>query len=148
MTLNSIYISLIARIQEIISEALSDGISTNLQYHSWDSLGDITELPETDLMGLVDWTYAENVGLSTVNFGILISTINDENLFKMVQMLDLIHNACVEKPGKYKTWRILDQNGEEITQFVVTDFEVMPAGKSELRNTRTVGIELMKTANV
>lgn len=148
-SLKSIYISLIAQVQEMISEIISGRISGDLNYHSWDSLGDITELPENDLMGLVDWTYAENAGLSTVDFGILISTLNDENLFKMVDILDIIRNRCVDSENhKYKTWRILDENGEEYTQFVVTDFEVMPAGKSELRNTRTVGISLMKTANV
>jgi len=147
-SLHSLYVSLIAKIQEIISDSLSAGISEDLQYHSWDSRGDITELPDTDLIGLVDWTYAENGGLSTVSTGIMISTRNDENLFKEVDILDIIRNHCVESSGHLKSWRILDEDGEEYTQFQVSDFEVLPAGKSELRNTRHVGIELMKTANV
>lgn len=147
-SLHSIYVSLIAEIQNIITDCLTAGISTDLQYHAWDSRGDITELPDTDLIGLVDWTYAENGGLSTVSSGIMISTRNDENLFKEVDILDIIRNHCINLPGDYKCWRILDEDGEEYTQFQVSDFEVLPAGRSELRNTRHVGIELMKTANV
>ena len=147
-SLNSLYKSLIVEIQRIIDECLTAGISEDLQYHSWDSRGDITELPDTDLIGLVDWTYAENGGLATITSGLLLSTRNDENLFKEVGILDIIRNHCVESPGKLKSWRILDENGDEYTQFQVSDFEVLPAGRSELRNTRHVGIELMKTANV
>lgn len=147
-SLSSIYKSLIAEIQDIIQDARSQGISSDLAYHAWDSRGDITELPDTDLIGLVDWTYSENGGLSTVTSGIMLSTRNDANLFKEVEILDVIRNHCIHKPGNFKTWRILDDNGEEYTVFQVTDFEVLPSGRSEVRNTRHIGIELMKTANV
>lgn len=144
----SIYKSLIAEVQGIINEAREKGISEDLQYHAWDSRGDITELPDCDLMGLVDWTYSENGGLSTIATGIMLSTRNDENLFKEVQILDLIREHCVDIPGKMKTWKIYDDSGEQYTWFQVSDFEVLPSGRSELRNTRHVGLELMKTANV
>jgi hypothetical protein len=146
--LTSVYKSLIAEIQEIIREIKSRGVSDNLQYHAWDSRGDITELPDTDLMGLVDWTYSENGGLSTIQTGIMISTRNDQNLFKEVAILDAIREHCVEKPGNFKAWKIYDNNGEHYTWFQVSDFEVLPSGRSEVRNTRHVGIELMKAANV
>src|SRR5216110_3213999 len=122
--LESIYKSLIAEVQEIVNEAIAGGVSSDIQYHSWDSHGDITELPNIDLIGLVDWTYSENGGLSTVQAGLLISTLNDENLFKMVKILDIIREHCVEKPGRFKTWRIYDENGEQYTWFQVSDFEV------------------------
>ena len=147
-SLESIYKSLVAEIQEIIKDVKFQGISPDLGYHPWDSRGDVTELPDTDLIGLVDWTYAENGGLSTTTCGIMLSTRNDSNLFKEVKIRDVIRNHCVNKPGDFKTWRILDNNGEEYTVFQVTDFEVLPSGRSEVRNTRHIGIELMKTANV
>lgn len=146
--LTSVYKSLIAEVQEIISEVLSKGISDNLAYHAWDSRGDITELPDTDLIGLVDWTYAENGGLSTVSAGIMLSTRNDQNLFKEVAILDVIRDHCIAGPGKLRSWKIYDDNGEHYTWFQVSDFEVLPSGRSEVRNTRHVGIELMKSANV
>ena len=80
-SLESIYKSLIAEIQEIIKDVRFQGISPDLAYHAWDSRGDVTELPDTDLIGLVDWTYAENGGLSTTTCGIMLSTRNDSNLF-------------------------------------------------------------------
>jgi len=147
-TLTSIYKSLIAEVQEIIKNVKLTGLSEDLAYQAWDSRGDITELPDTDLLGLVDWTYAENGGLSTVSTGLLLSTRNDKFLFKEVGILDIIRNHCTEGDGKFKTWRIFDENGEEYTRFQVSDFEVLPSGRSEVRNTRHIGIELMKTANV
>lgn len=147
-SLQSIYKSLIAKIQEIILDAKNNGISTDLEYHAFDSRGDITELPDSDLIGLVDWTYAENGGLSTVTTGIMLSTRNDENLFKEVAILDIIRKHCVKEPGHMNSWKIFDDDGEHYTWFQVSDFEVLPSGRSEVRNTRHVGLELMKSANV
>lgn len=147
-TLTSVYKSLIAEIQDIIEDVKARGISENLAYHAWDSRGDITELPDTDLIGLVDWTYAENGGLSVVSTGIMLSTRNDQNLFKEVAILDVIREHCIREPGKMNSWRIYDDSGEQYTWFQVSDFEVLPSGRSEVRNTRHVGIELMKSANV
>jgi hypothetical protein len=147
-SLSSIYKSIIAEIQSIVEEVNSQGISDDLEYHAWDSRGDISELPNSDLIGLVDWTYAENGGLSTVSAGVMLSTRNDINLFKEVAILDVIRNHCVKKPGEYHTWKIYDNDGEHYTWFQVSDFEVLPSGRSETRNTRHVGIELMKAANV
>jgi hypothetical protein len=149
-SLTSIYKSLIAEVQEIINETVSSNISSDLAYHAWDSHGDITELPDRDLIGLVDWTYAENGGLSTVATGLLLSTRNDINLFKEVQILDVIRRHCIdtEQNGQFKSWKIYDDNGEHYTWFKVSDFEVLPSGRSEIRNSRHVGIELMKAANV
>jgi hypothetical protein len=146
-SLSSVYKSLIAEIQEIINEVRSRGISDDLEYHAFDSRGDVTELPDRDLIGLVDWTYAENSGLSTVASGLLLSTRNDQNLFKEVAILDVIRDHCVEKPGVMKSWKVFDDNGEHYGWFQVSDFEVLPSGRSEVRNTRHVGIELMKAAN-
>jgi hypothetical protein len=147
-SLTSVYKSLIAKIQEIIQDAKAAGISDDLEYHAFDSRGDITELPDADLIGLVDWTYAENEGLSTTTCGLLLSTRNDQHLFKEVAIMDIIRNHCVEKPGKFKAWEIYDDNGESYTWFKISDFEVLPSGRSEVRNTRHIGIELMKTENV
>lgn len=147
-TLTSVYKSLIAEIQDIIRDVKARGISETLDYHAWDSRGDITELPDVDLIGLVDWTYAENGGLSTVATGIMLSTRNDQNLFKEVAILDVIREHCTTEPGKFKSWKIYDDSGEHYTWFQVSDFEVLPSGRSEVRNTRHIGIELMKAANV
>ena len=146
-SLESIYKSMIAEIQVIIGQINMAGISSDLEYHAWDSRGDITELPDKDLLGLVDWTYSENGGLSVVTSGMMLSTRNDANLFKEVQILDVIRDHCVGPNGTYKTWRLYDDYGEEYAQFQISDFEVMPSGRSEIRNTRHIGIELMKTAN-
>lgn len=146
-SLESIYKSMIAEIQVIIKDVRNSGVSNTLEYHAWDSRGDVTELPDADLLGLVDWTYSENGGLSVVTSGMMLSTRNDANLFKEVQILDIIRNHCVGDNGSYKTWRLYDDNGEEYAQFQLSDFEIMPSGRSEVRNTRHIGIELMKTAN-
>lgn len=143
----SIYKSLVAEIQQMIQQIHTEGVSSNMTYHAWDSRGDVTELPDNDLMGLVDWTYSENGGLSVINTGIMISTRNDQNLFKEVEILDIIRDHCVDNNG-YRTWQLKNPDTGEVYGTVqVSDFEVLPSGRSEVRNTRHIGIELKKTAN-
>ena len=145
--LESVYKSLIAEVQDIISQVRNGGLSDSLSYHAWDSRGSITELPDDDLLGLVNWTFAENEGLCVIETGLLLSTINDENLFKEVRILDVIRNHCVDTNG-YKQWRLIDKDTAQFYgQITVADFEVLPSGRSEVRNTRHIGIQFLMTAN-
>lgn len=147
--LSTIYATLVVYIQSMIEDAINRGASTDLQYMAWDSRGDITELPNTDLIGLVDWTFSENEDhLPDIEFAILLSVVNDKNLFREVEILDVIRDACVSPDGRrYKIWTVKDENNEAFTQLQVTDFSILPSGESEARTVRQVGISLKRVDN-
>lgn len=145
--LESVYKSLIKKIQEIITEIRDEDVSQDLQYHAWDSRGAVTELPDTDLVGLVNWSYSENGGLPIIEGGLILSTLYDENLFKEVKILDILRDHCV-KEDHYLQWPLLDDTGEEYGLLTITEFEVLPSGRSEVRSTRHIGIEFIKTSNI
>jgi hypothetical protein len=142
--LESLYKSLVRKVQEVITEINTAGISTNLQYYSWDSRGEEQELPDTDLLGLAGWAFRENGGLWEVRAGLTLSTMNDQHLFREIEMIDIIHANW----GEGSQIPMVDKDtGQEFTVMVVVDFDMMPAGNSEKRNYRPIGIELLRTDN-
>lgn len=145
-SLESLYVSAIYAIEQIMDEMKVKGLSKDIAYYSWDSRGQETELPNTDLIGLMGWTYDENDGLPTAELGILISLVLDENQFREVAALDIIRNKFVDGPADYATIPLIDADtGVEYSRMQVAAFEIMPAGRSEQRSTRNVAIQLMKT---
>lgn len=145
-TIESVYKSMILEIESIRAECLAKGISNNMTYYSWDSRGQETELPNEDLIGIIGWGYTENEGLPVIQFGILVSLVLDVNQFREVKVLDIIRNHFVGFNGDYKDIALVDgETGIEFSRLQVSDFEIMPAGRSEIRSTRNVGIEFLRT---
>lgn len=144
--LPAVYAALINKTQEIIDSVVEKGISTNLSYMAWDSRGDVTELPNQDLLGVADWTYTENDDhLPDIEFALLLSVVHDANLFREVEILEEIRKACVHdiRP-EYKVWTVKDSDNDPFAQLQVTSFSIMPSGESEARTTRLVGISLKR----
>jgi len=139
--LESLYKSLVKKAQQTIVEIKNAGHSTDLQYYSWDSRGEKQELPTTDLLGLAGWAFRENGGLWEVRAGLTLSTINDQHLFREIKMVDVIHNHW----GEGKLIPMFNKNNQEFTVMMVSDFDMMPAGNSEKRNYRPIGVELLRT---
>ena len=141
--LSSIYKSLTRHLMDTIEDVKSAGIATPA-YYAWDSHGDDTEIDAVDLMGLAGWTFEENGGLWKIHVGITVSTINDQNLFREIDIIDAIHDRW----GEGAIVPMLDPDtGDEYTQLVVNHFEMLPAGNSEKRNYRPIGLELLRTSN-
>lgn len=146
-TIEAVYKSVILQVNSIIADCLALGISDNMEYYSWDSRGQETELPNKDLIGIIGWTYAENEGLPVIQFGLLTSLVLDINQFREVKVLDIIRNHFVGYNGDYKNIALVNADtGIEFSRLQVSDFEIMPAGRSEIRSTRNVGIEFLRTA--
>lgn len=142
--LSSIYRSLLRRVVETIDDVRDQGISSTLTYYAWDSRNDQAELEAMDLLGLAGWTFRENKGLWMIHAGLTLSTLNDENLVREVAIMDVIHNRW----GENASIPLYDiDEGTVYTNLVVSEFEVMPAGTSEKRNFRPIGLELKRTAN-
>lgn len=113
-----------------------------LRYHAWDSRGEENELPRQDLMGLSGWTYREDDGLIYISCGFTLSTIEDANLMREIDILDHVHANA----GKGRTVPIRDMTtSEQINEMVISSFEIMPTGQSNLRNYRTAAVEMLLT---
>lgn len=146
-SIESIYTSAIFRITQLIEEIKDNNLSENMAYYAWDSRGQETELPNTDLIGIMGWSYAENEGLPVIQIGLMISLVLDQNQFREVRILDVVRNAFVGLSGDYKTMALIDTASEqEYAVLQLSDFEIMPAGRSEIRSTRNIGLEFIRTS--
>lgn len=146
-TIESVYKSVILQVEDIRNQALAMGVCEDIEYYAWDSRGQETELPNKDLIGIIGWTYAENEGLPVIQFGILSSLVLDYNQFREVRLMDIIRNKFVGFNGDYKDIALVDgTTGIEYSRLQVSDFEIMPAGRSEIRSTRNVGLEFLRTS--
>lgn len=139
--ISNIYKSLVRQIVDTMEEAR--GVSPDLQYFAWDSADEVAELPNHDLIGLAGWTFSENRGLWQVHAGITISTLNDLNLFRETDLVDIVH----DKWGEKCPIPLRDDAGTEIAQLVVEEFELLAAGRSEKRNFRPIGLTLLRASN-
>jgi hypothetical protein len=144
--LPTVYATLVAKVKEIIANVQQAGISPTIQYMPWDSRGDITELPNTDLIGVSDWTFDENEDhMPSIEFGILLSVVHDKNLFREVEILNEIRKVCVHPSRpEYLVWTVRDENNQPFSQLGVVDFGIMPSGESEARTVRLVTISLKR----
>lgn len=143
--LESLYKSLVRHVQTTIKEVKAQGISTTLEYYAWDSRGEVQEATKGDLIGLAGWSFKENGGLWEVRSGLTLSTYNDINLFREVKILNVVHDLW----GEQASIPMVDKDtGEEFTQLVVVDFDMLPGGGSaEQRNYRPIGIDLLRTGS-
>lgn len=144
--LPTVYATLVSKVQEIIESVQESGISPGMQYMAWDSRQEVNELPNLDLIGVADWTWSENDDhRPSIEFSIILSVVNDANLFREVEILNAIRDACVHKERpEYLAWLVRDANNEGFSWLQVTDFTIMPSGQSEARTVRTVGISLKR----
>lgn len=141
--LSNIYNSLVRQVVDTIEEIQTSGLSPELEYYAWDSRGDEGEIDAKDLIGLAGWTFRENGGLWEIHVGITVSTVNDENLMREVQILDHLH----DKWGEDCVVPLRDDAGDEYTQLVVKEFEMLASGQSEKRNYRPIGLTLRRTSS-
>lgn len=141
--LSNIYKSLVRHIVDTCADIRSDGVSLNIEYYPWDSRGDEAELPNVDLIGLAGWSFRENGGLWEIHCGITVSTLNDENLMREVAIMDAVH----DKWGEDLTIPMRDDEGNEFTQLMVAEFEMLAPGQSEKRNYRPIGLTLRRTGS-
>lgn len=141
--ISNIYKSLVRHIVDAIEDVRRSELSPNVEYYPWDSRGDEAEMPNADLIGLAGWSFSENRGLWEIHCGITISTFNDENLFREVALIDMIHDRF----GEEMTVPMRDDDGFEYTQLVVKEFDMLPAGQSEKRNYRPIGLTLRRTSS-
>ena len=139
--LSDVHKSLVRHLVDTIDVVKAQNISPELDFHMWESRGDEDELPHKDLIGPSGWTFTEDRGLWTIHFGITISTVNDANLMREMEIADVIYDLWSEN----EVVPLRNSQGEQISELVVNEFELLVAGQSEKRNYRPIGLGLMRT---
>lgn len=140
--MSTIYKSLVRSVNDLIKEIQTTTGSSDIGYWSWEARGDEDKLPARTLIGLDGYNFDENKGLWIIRMGITLSSYSDANLLDEADMLDVVHDLFgYEKKVKLRN----PDTGAEFSELYVTAFQIMPMGQSELRNYRSVGVELLRT---
>lgn len=137
-----IYKSVIRHIVDLIEELNADGSYGTISYHNWESRGEEQSLPQHTVIGLDGFSFKENGGLWLIRFALAVSSYRDANLLNEIELLDHLQ----WRMGEGEKVNLLEMTlGEKVNELVVTDFEILPMAQSELRNYRTIGMELKRT---
>ena len=141
-TYSTLYKSAVRAVNDLIKDIRTTTGDQSVRYWSWENRTDEDKMPREPLIGINGFAWDENSGLWLVRFGITISTVDDANLLDEADMIDMIH----ERFGQGKTFLMRDPtSGTPINELVVTAFEVMPMGQTQLRNYRSVHLEVKRT---
>lgn len=137
-----VYKSIIRSITDMISDFNDGGDLPQLQYQDWESRADESKLPQESLLGLDGFSFSENNGLWLISYALGLSSYRDANMLNEMAIIDRIQ----ERMGEKKKIRLLEMDfGSEISELVVSDWQLLPMSQSELRNYRTIGMELKRT---
>ncbi len=137
-----VYKSIIRAAVDMIDELNAGQKYGEVGYHNWESRGEENKLPSTTLIGLDGFGFNENQGLWLIRFAMGVSSFRDFNLMHEIEMIDDVH----QRFGEGKKVNLLDMdNGDIVNELVVTDFDMLPMAQSQLRNYRTIGLELKRT---
>lgn len=118
------------------------GLYAPVSYHNWEERGPEKQLPAITLIGLDGFSFEENEGLWQIRYALAISSYHDANLLKEIELVGDIHDRFAE--GQKVS--LLNLTTAEVeNELVVSAFKAYPMSQSELRNYRTIGIELLRT---
>lgn len=137
-----VYKSVVRRITDLIEELNMLGKFPPLDYHNFESRGEEDKLPRVTLIGLDGFAFNPNQGRWMIRTAIAISTLRDINLHNEIELI----SAIEQRIGEGEKIALLDmETGDVENELLVSAFEVMPMGQSELRNYRVLGMELLRT---
>lgn len=140
----AVYKSIVREITDMIEELNASGLHPTLEYHNWENRANENELPKVTLIGLDGFTFDENEGRWLIRYAMGISSYLDENMLNEIELIGAIHERLGE--GKKITLRNMI-DGEAENELVVSAFKMMPMAQSEIRNYRTIALELLRTGS-
>lgn len=137
-----VYKSIVRATNDMIDELNQTQRFGEIGYHNWESRGDENTLPQITLIGMDGFGFNENEGRWMIRYALAISSYRDVNLLHEIELIDEVH----QRLGQGKKISLLDmESGDVVNELVVSDFDVLPMGQSQLRNYRTIGLELLRT---
>jgi hypothetical protein len=141
--ISPIYKSIIRAIMDMIDDFNNMAlVAPAIEYHNWEERALEDNLPSTTLIGTDGFSFDENKGLWIIRFAMGVSSFRDMNLLNEIDLLDHVHQRFHEG-AKIALRDVTD--GEEVSELLVSDFKLLPMSQSELRNYRTIGLELTRT---
>lgn len=141
---STIYKSVVRATNDLVKELQATTGDQGLRYWSWEDRVDEEKMPRVTLVGVNGFSFDENSGLWLIRFGLTISTVDDANLLDEADMIDVMH----ERFGEKKTFPLRDpETGEQFNELVCVHFEVLPMGQTQIRNYRSIGVEIRRTGS-
>lgn len=137
-----VYKSIVRATTDMIEELNATGKFPTLLYHDWESRGDESRLPRQTLLGIDGFSFTENGGRWLIGYALGLSSYQDANLLNEVELMDAIQVRMGEESKIPLREMVM---GEVVNELVVTAFQILPMSQSELRNYRTIGMELKRT---
>lgn len=130
--------SIFARTRTLANSLI--GVSPDLEVFKFDAAGDTPELPENDLIGPYKFTVVNEDGLLVVTTQIVVSTLNDQNLFRLDEIVNTVFDAF--SPGSRHP--LIDaKDGSPLGLLVSSDETVvLPVERAASRPVKSIAIEL------
>lgn len=127
--------------------SLLDQIRTDLnltaptmQLFKFDAAGEEAKLPENDLIGPFRFTVTNEGGLLTITAQIVVSTLNDTNLFRLDEIVNEVFNRFTPD-ARYPLLNA--KTGAPLGVLIVSDeTTVLPIERSNSRPVKSVAVEL------
>jgi hypothetical protein len=139
---STVYKSVVRAVNDLVKDIQSTMPDQRARYWTWESRDDEDKLPRDMLVGVNGFAFDENLGQWLIRFGISISTVDDANLLTEAEIIDMTHDLFGEK----KKIALLDPDDASVTnELVSVHWEVLPMVQTQLRNYRSIGVELRRT---
>lgn len=139
---STVYKSVVRSVNDLVEAVQATNPNQPVRYWSWEDRMDEDQMPREMLIGVNGFSFHENLGLWLIRFGITLSTVDDANLLVEADIIDMIHDRFGEKK---KIALREPELGEEISELVSVNWEVLPMGQTQVRNYRSIGVELRRT---
>lgn len=139
---STIYKSVVRATTDLVEKIGSTVPGIEIRYWAWEDRSDEDQLPRQTLLGVNGFAFDENRGLWIIRFGITLSTVDDANLLLEADLIDMIRDVF----GEDQKIGLRDPDtGEIFNELVSVDCKVMPMGQTQLRNYRSIGVEMRRT---
>lgn len=138
----AVYKSIVRATSDLIDALNASGLYGLIGYHNWEERALETTLPNNTLIGVDGFSFDENDGRWIIRYAMAVSSFRDINLLNEIDLIGAIEERFGEKE-KIDLLQLSD--GAIASELVVSAFKMLPMAQSELRNYRTIGIELLRT---
>lgn len=139
---STVYKSIVRAVHDLVNDIETTMPNQPVRYWAWESRLDEDQMPREMLVGLNGLALHENLGQWIIQCSITLSTVDDANLLVEADVIDMIHDRFGEK----KKISVLDpDDASVINELVCVDWQVLPMGQTQMRNYRSIGLELRRT---
>lgn len=138
-----VYKSIIRSVTDAIEEINAmDLVDGEVVYHNFEERSNEDNLPPNTILGTDGFAFDENDGLWIIRYAIALSSFGDTNLLNEIKIIDYLQ----QRFGKGRKIPLLEMvAGETVSELVVSEFRTTPMGQSEMRNYRTILLEINRT---